>query len=177
MGFFDGLKKAFDTGGIDLSLVAPKSFSWSDGSLPVTVRLVGHKEEARTVAALELWLREDDEDSQDRRRGHREGVRMTVHGPFELAPGESRDVEVPFALSAASSVESASGEEAPAWLKAVSGAATALTEATRETPWYRLSVEATVEGAGAHKVASRRLKNNRLGEWGDGQFGGSASLG
>jgi hypothetical protein len=175
MGFFDGLKKAFDTGGIDLGLVAPKAFRWSDGELPVTVSLGGHKEEARTVTQLELWLREDDDDSQDRRRGHREGVRMTVHGPFVLAPGEERSVEVPFALTAAAGVTS--GEEAPAWLKAVSGAATALTEATRETPWYLLSVEATVEGAGARKTVSRRLKNNRLGEFGDGNFGGTVSIG
>jgi hypothetical protein len=177
MGFFDGLKKAFDTGGIDLGLAAPKDFRWSDGELPVTVTLVGHKEEARTVTQLELWLREDDDDSQDRRRGHREGVRMTVSGPFELAPGEERSVEVPFALTAATGVAGASGEDAPAWLKAVSGAATALTEATRDTPWYLLSVEATVEGAGARKTVSRRLKNNRLGEFGDGQFGGTASIG
>ncbi|HEU4808860.1 MAG TPA: hypothetical protein VFT01_11410 [Homoserinimonas sp.] len=177
MGFFDGLKKAFDTGGIDVGLVAPKSFRWSDGTLPLTVILAGHQDEPRTVAALEVWLREDDEDSQDRRRGHREGVRMTVHGPFALAPGEVREVEIPFALSAASGVETASGEEAPAWLKAVSGAANALTEITRDTPWYRLSVEATVEGAGARKMTAHRIKNNRAGEWGDGQFGGSISIG
>lgn len=177
MGFFDGLKKAFDTGGIDLELVAPTSFRWSDGTLPVTVRLGGHPEEPRIVTALELWLREDDEDSQDRRRRHQEGVRMTVHGPFELAPGEELSVDVPFALSAASGVESGSGEEAPAWLKAASGAANTLTELTRDTPWYRLSVEATVEGAGARKGKSLRLKNNRAGEWGDGQFGGTVDIG
>ena len=149
MGFLDGLKKAFDTGGIELGMVVPKSFRWSDGTLPITVTLGGHKEEPRTVTQLALWLREDDADSQQRRSGHREGVRMIVHGPFELAPLEEKSVEVPFAL----------------------------TEATRDTPWYRLSVEATVEGAGAQKMVARRIKNNRLGDWGSGQFGGSVSIG
>ncbi|MHA6670368.1 hypothetical protein ACX3O0_16025 [Homoserinimonas sp. A447] len=177
MGFFDGLKKAFDTGGIGLRLELPKAFRWSDGTLPITVTLTGHKEEPRTVTEFEVWLREDDDDSQSRMRGKREGVRMTVHGPFELAPLEERSVEVPFALTAAAGVANVSGGEAPAWLKAVSGAATALTEATRDTPWYRLSVEASVEGARAKKMVSRRIKNNRLGEWGNGQFGGSVSIG
>jgi hypothetical protein len=177
MGFFDGLKKAFDAGGIGLGLELPQAFHWSDGTLPITVTLSGHKEEPRTVTEFEVWLREDDQDSRSRLRGHREGVRMTVHGPFELAPLEKRSIEVPFALTAAAGVASASGEEAPAWLKVVSGAATALTEATRDTPWYRLSVEARVEGAGAKKMVSRRIKNNRLGEWGNGQLGGTVSLG
>ena len=177
MGFFDGVKKAFDTGGIGLGLEAPKSFRWSDATIHTTVLITGHKEESRVVTQLELWLREDDADSQDRRRGHREGIRMTVQGPFELAPGEERSVEVVFPLTAAAGAAEISGEAAPAWLKAVSGAAAALTEATRETPWYLLSVEATVEGAGARKTVSRRLKNNRLGEFGDGRVGGSVSIG
>jgi len=177
MGFFDGIKKAFDTGGVELGLVVPKAFRWSDAELPVTVTLGGHKTEARTVTQLELWLREDDDDSQDRRRGHREGVRMTVQGPFELAPGEERTVEVAFALTAVAGAAAISGAEPPAWLKAVSGAAAALSEATRETPWCLFSVEATVEGAGARKTVSRRLKNNRLGEFGDGRVGGTVSLG
>ena len=177
MGFLDGLKKAFDTGGIDLGLAVPKSFRWSDGTVPITVTLGGHKEEPRTVTQLALWLREDDADSQQRRSGHREGVRMIVNGPFELAPLEEKTIEVPFALTAAAGVASVSGEEAPAWLKAVSGAASALTEATRDTPWYRLSVEVTVEGAGAQKMVARRIKNNRLGDWGNGQFGGNISVG
>ena len=177
MGFFDGLKKAFDAGGIGLGLEVPEAFRWSDGTLPITVTLVGHKDEPRTVTEFELWLREDDKDSQSRLRGHREGVRMTVHGPFALAPLEEKPIDVPFALTAAPGVANVSGEEAPAWLKAVSSAATALTEATRETPWYRLSVEVSVEGAGAKKTVSRRIKNNRLGDWGNGQFGGTISIG
>jgi hypothetical protein len=177
MGFLDSIKKAFNTGGIDVGLTVPKSFRWSDGTLPITVTLSGHEDEPRTVTELDLWLREDDADSQQRTRGRREGVRMIVPGPWELAPGEEKSVEVPFALTAAAGVGNASGEEAPAWLKAVSGAATALTEATRDTPWYRFSVEVAVDGAGARKMVARRIKNNGLGEFGNGQFGGSVSIG
>jgi hypothetical protein len=170
MGFFDKLKHAFDTGGIDLDISVPDRFRWSDDVLPVTVTITGHDEEPRTVAELELWLREDDDDSRNSRGRHRDGVRMTHGGPIELAPGESVTLEIAFPLSASGAVEGLSGGEAPGWLKAAGGVIGTLTELGRETPWYRFSVSTTVEGAGAHKTATRRIRNNAAGEFGDGRI-------
>lgn len=168
MGFFDKIKHAFDTGGIDVEISVPDRFRWSDDSLPVTVTITGHEEEPRTVTELELRLREDDDDSRTDRGRHRDGVRMTHGGPIELTPGESVTLELAFPLSASGAVEGLSGGEEPSWLKAASGVIGTLTELNRETPWYWFSVAATVEGAGAHKTATRRIRNLAAGEFGDG---------
>lgn len=170
MGFFDKLKRAFDTGGIDVEISVPDTFRWSDGTLPVSVTLTGNDEEPRTVTELELWLREDDDDSRTSRGRHQDGVKMTHAGPIELGVGETINLDIEFPLSVSGAVEEMSGgEEAPGWLKAASGVLNTVSELSRETPWYRFSVSSTVEGAGAHKTASRRIRNNALGEFGDGR--------
>lgn len=170
MGFFDKIKHAFDTGGIDVDITVPDRFRWSDATLPVKVTLTGHDEEPRTVTELELWLREDDDDSRTDRDRHRDGMRMTHSGPIELAPAESVTLELAFPLSASGAVEELSGQDAPGWLTAASGLMGTLTELNRETPWYWFSVSATVEGAGAHKTETERIRNNAAGEFGDGRM-------
>src|SRR5690606_29620055 len=61
MGFFSGLKKAFDTGGIKITLDAPKTFSWEGDGIPVTVTVIGG-DEPRTITALEFELEDDPND-------------------------------------------------------------------------------------------------------------------
>ena len=168
MGFFDNVKKAFDTGGIDVDVDAPKTFRWSDGSIPLTVTIRGHESEERAITSIELELREDDRDPHDHaddRRKKNRGISQTIAEPRVIAAGETVTLELKLVLDAASAVEEASGEDAPAWLKAVGAATNVLSELNRETPWYQVKVTPEVEGAGAKKIATQRIKNLGVGEW------------
>lgn len=168
MGFFDKLKEAFDDGGIDVDVEAPKTFRWSDGSIPLTVSIRGHESEERTVTSIELELREDDRDPHDHADDRNErdnGISQTLDEPRVIAGGDTLTLELGIMLDAASAVESVSGEDAPAWLQAVGKASNIFNELNRETPWYKVKVIVKVEGAGARNIATRRIRNLGVGEW------------
>lgn len=159
MGLFSGLKKMFDTGGIKVSLDAPKSFSWDDGGIPVTVTVTGG-DEPRTVTALEFELEdvpEGDGPVGSRNRGasrvsSRPRFRMTFRheGPFELAAKEVQTFQLTVPITA---------EQNPG---------SGLMDAVADTllggtisfgaAWYSLKVGAPVEGAKAIRTTSQRLK-------------------
>lgn len=162
MGLFSGLKKFFDTGGVKVALDAPKSFSWDDGGIPVTVTLTGGKE-ARTVTALEFELEDipDDDDgpvgSRNRSRSRsrmssRNRFRMsfTHEGPFELGPAEVKKFELEVPVGTEHNPGSGVAE---AVIGAVLGGTINVSAA-----WYRLSVGAPVEGANMTRSTSRRIK-------------------
>jgi len=161
MGLFSGIKKFFDTGGIKLALEAPKSFSWDDGGVPVTVTLTGGQE-ARTVTALEFELEDvpDDDDGPvgSRNRGRsrssissRNRFRMsfTHEGPFELAAGEVKSFELTVPIE---SQHNPGSGVADAVIGAVLGGSLNFSAA-----YYTLKVGAPVEGANMTKTTSRRL--------------------
>ncbi|HRN30129.1 MAG TPA: hypothetical protein PK781_05775 [Terrimesophilobacter sp.] len=163
MGFFSGLKKMFDTGGVKVALDAPKTFSWDDGGIPVTVTLTGG-DEARTVTALEFEF-EDEPDgggspglgSRNRERDRsristRSQFRMlfTHEGPFELGAGEVKTFELTVPITTEQNPGSGVAE---AVIGAVLGGTLNFGAA-----WYKLSVGAPVEGAKAVRTTSQRLK-------------------
>ena len=166
MGFFDSIKKAFDTGGIGVKLDAPKEFRWADGALPVTVTLTGHKTEPRTVASLDFEFDDDvDRDSREMRTagsqrdrsGSTVKLRWSHPGPIELAPTQvvSIDIRVPLTLEGA-------GDEPTGWLASALSAVATLGDITTRIPWYRLSVQVQVKvvGVNASKGASKRIRNS-----------------
>ncbi|MBX3095010.1 MAG: hypothetical protein KF680_10815 [Cryobacterium sp.] len=163
MGFFSGLKKMFDTGGIAIALDAPKSFSWEGDGIPVTVTVTGG-EEPRTVTALEFEL-EDEPDgggspglssrNRDRDRttiSSRNRFRMlfTHEGPFELGAKEVKTFELTVPIQTQHNPGSG---VADAIVGAVLGGTLNFGAA-----WYKLSVGAPVEGAKAIRTTSRRIK-------------------
>lgn len=177
MGFFDSIRKAFDAGGIKVRLDAPSTFRWSDASIPVTVTLVGHKEEPRTVTELTFTLEEEDEDERARPGARRSGTRISNRSSggsltftrtetIELAPLQEVQVQVQVPLTPDAQLTDAAGV-----VGAAITAIAALGTITFSKPWYRLSVHSTVEGASVSKGTSRRIKN------GDTSFSASNTLG
>lgn len=147
MGFFDAIKKVFDSGGIGLHIDTPDEFMWSDGSLPVTVTLTGHKTEPRTVTELRFVMRED-----YRNDDLNSSATLTfVHTQtLELQPLQEVAVETQFPL------EFHASEEAPAGV--LGSLMSAETTIPKNAPHYRLTVSTSVSGLGAEKRASTRLQ-------------------
>ncbi len=183
MGLFDKIKKTFDRGGVDIDIDAPDVFRWKDGLLPVAVQLTGDDEDERVVTSLELSLgedtllgdRDDDETPTElaRRQRHaeRSAVRYEHNEPITLRPGQEVTLTIAFPLSLEGAAGAVSGgEETPGWVAAASGAMNLLKEVTRDEEWYRLEVRPRVEGFSAAKVASKRIRNLRTGEAGDGRI-------
>lgn len=161
MGLFSGLKKMFDTGGVKVELAAPKTFSWDDGGIPVTVTLTGG-DEARTVTALEFELEDDPDDdgpvgSRNRGRNrssissrNRFSLSFTHDGPFELGPNEVKTFELTMPVEAQHNPGSG---VADAVIGAVLGGTLNFGAA-----WYKLKVGAPVEGAKMTRTTSKRIK-------------------
>lgn len=160
MGFFSGLKKAFDTGGIKIALDAPKTFSWEGDGIPVTVTVIG-SDEPRTVTALEFELEDDPNDGGPAGAGNRNrssGINsrnrfrmsFTHDGPFELGAKETKVFELTVPVQAQHNPGSG---VADAIVGAVLGGTMNFGAA-----WYKLSVAAPVEGAKARRSTSRRIK-------------------
>lgn len=154
MGLFDAIKKAFDAGGIKVKLDVPKSFKWSDGSIPATVTLIGHKAETRIVENLRFTLTERVENEDGSRNLAGGGAKLSINRsePIELQPLQELTVEVVFPLPTAGeqgSVTAAAGKIMD--LKGRFG---------HDAQWYTLAVHTTVGGAKARKSASRRIRNS-----------------
>lgn len=160
MGLFDSIKKAFDAGGIKVKLDAPKTFEWSDASIPVTVTLTGHKTEPRTVTALAFELEEDDVDHSPGGTGTRVStgrgptLRYREEVTIELKPLETTKVDVQVPLKPDAAVTDAAG-----WVGKAVEVVAALSTITLSADWYKLSVHTTVEGAAASKGTSKRIRN------------------
>ena len=159
MGIFDGIKKAFDSGGIKVKLETPNSFTWSDGSIPVTVTLTGHKTEPRTVTDLRFTLEEVLEESGSGSSGisNRRGASMTFNRsePIQLQPLQevSVNVDIPLAV----------GGEATGVLGMAGKVLDVLGAISADANDYELSVHTRVEGAKAEKGTSRRIRNGAVG--------------
>ncbi len=153
MGFFDAIKKAFDSGGIKVRLDAPGSFTFSEGSIPATVMLTGHKTEPRIVTELIFTFREDSDDSDSGTSGV-STLTFSHSEAIELQPLQEVAVEVTFPLELDVQATKEAG-----W---VGGLMKAIGTISQNATWYRLTVSAVVEGAGANKSASRRLRRSGL---------------
>ena len=114
MGLFDKIKKAFDTGGIKVTIEAPKRFDWSDPAIPARVTVTGHESESRSIAHLSFTLKDDGDNQgapgmRDKDRPHQpDGRRFTARYDhpvaLDLRPGESRTVEVAVPLAAGNDI-------------------------------------------------------------------------
>lgn len=177
MKIFDKVKKAFDKGGVKVSIDLPETFHWKDDLLPVAVQLKGSDED-RVVTQLELTLTEDlllgdrpkDESPSERARRERRvknsAVTYTHHGPITLAAGTEQVLTIDFPLSLTGIAEAAgvSDQVDDQLLGAASTAMNLLSDATRDQEWYRMQVAAKVEGFTASASASERIRNLRTGE-------------
>lgn len=147
MGFLDAIKNAFNSGGIDVHVDTPDHFAWTDGVLPVTVTLTGHKTEPRTVTELRFVMREDwaNDDMNST------ATLTFVHSQrVELQPLQSVAVELEFPLEFHATEEAESS--------VMGRLLTAASTMPRNAPRYRLTVSSTIEGLGASKSASKRLR-------------------
>ena len=150
MGFFDDIKKTFGSGGIKVHIDTPDSFTWSDGSIPAAVTLSGHKTEPRTVTELRFTFAVDQKDDDSTGTVT---LNFTHSEPIEVPPFEDVAVEIEFPL----------GPDVPAPEGGgfMGGLMKAVGTISRNAPWYLLKVHTTVEGAGASKIASNRIRNVR----------------
>lgn len=107
MGLFDKVKKAFDTGGIKTELHAPDAFRWQDETLPVSVRLTGHKSEPRTITSTEIRLRdaERDDGSRSAKERERDGIRFEYRETVVLQPGQTIALDIDFPLTASEVID------------------------------------------------------------------------
>ncbi|MBB5633700.1 hypothetical protein BKA04_001923 [Cryobacterium mesophilum] len=164
MGLFSGLKKMFDTGGIGLSIEAPKEFDWAQGSIPVTVTITGHESEQRTVTSLDFEFEDEgtspgsignrpSSTNARERNGSKVRVLWSRDEPISLEPGEVKVIEVAVPIVAATP------DAADSVLNALDVTLTALSGSLSfGAAWYVLSVAAPVEGAKARRTASDRLR-------------------
>ena len=163
MGFFSGIKKMFDTGGIGLSIDAPKDFDWALESVPVTVTLTGHKDEPRTITSLDFELEDEGAGNgpvgspsrstdASARNGSRVRIGWSRAEPILLEPGEVKVIEVAVPLSA--STPDRVGDVIDAIDTVVAG----ISAISFGAAWYVLSVSAPVEGVKASRSTSTRLK-------------------
>lgn len=100
MGLFGSIKRAFGGGGgVGAKLELPKSFTWEDAQLAITVTLTGHKEEPRTVEMISFRMQdvpeqEDNNSNITSQHGARLDYTWDSVEVIQLAPGETRTLEV-----------------------------------------------------------------------------------
>lgn len=170
MGFLDRLKSMFDSGGIKITVATEKAFRWSDDSMPVDLTIRNSSDEDREITELRFQLVEyDREDPASTRKvnGRYEGLDYFVREAFILAPGDTRGMHLDVPLSVSGTAD-ALDADTPGWVSGVSTAVNMLKDATRDTEWYLLRVIPEVTGFTAKKIATRKIRNLRAGEWGDG---------
>lgn len=172
MGFFARLKKMFDSGGVKASIVADKTFRWSDDVLPVEITVRNSADEPRTVNSIRLQLVEHNREKPATTRkvhGRYEGLNMFVSEPVTIAAGGEHTLQVKMPLSLQGTADTIDAE-APGWLKGLSAAVNVAKEFTRDHEWYELRVIPEVEGFTATRIGTHRIRNLRTGEWGGGIF-------
>lgn len=172
MGFFDRIKKAFDTGGIKVAVAAGKTFRWSDDVLPVDITVMNSADEPRTVTSVRLQFVEYDRENPATMRkvhGRYEGMNLFLNEPFTIEAGAKHAMHVDMPLSLSGTADQI-GVEAPGWLNNLSNVVNTVKELNRDNEWYLLRVIPDVEGFSATKIATHRIRNLRTGEWGGGVF-------
>lgn len=106
MGLFGSIKRAFGGGGgVGAKLELPKSFTWEDAQLAITVTLIGHKEESRTVEMISFRM-QDVSEQDDNNSGSSVGSSSSTSSgsrvdytwdfieAIQLGPKEERALEI-----------------------------------------------------------------------------------
>lgn len=172
MGFFDRLKKAFDTGGVKVVVASGQTFRWSDDVLPVDITLTNSATEPRTVTSVRLQFVEYDRENPAttrKRHGRYEGMNLFLKESFTIDAGAQHAMHVDMPLSISGAAEGI-GAPAPGWLDGLSSLVNTVKELNRDHEWYQLRVIPEVEGFTAQKIGTYRIRNLRTGEWGGGIF-------
>lgn len=160
MGLFSKIKGMFDTGGVKVSIESHGEFAWGDPWIPTRVTLQGNAEEPRFIESLDFTLKDEADPSAGRAPGMRDpmarqrpdGWRVDMRWQYplglQLAPGESRRVEVQVPFSQG---------EGPSWLQSMQVADGSITFG--RIRWYELAVHAPVRDAKAAPGDRARLKS------------------
>lgn len=165
MGFLQWLKDQFDRGDIGMKLEMPRDFRWSDGEIPLTVVLTGHKTEPRILHGLRFVISDDEESTDnDRPSGARVRHVWDREGSVELGAAEQRRLAVSVPLPDEATREEieqqAFGREASGFMEkaflAVAGGAS-----PSSISRYLVSVECDVEGANKPKRASKHIRQRK----------------
>lgn len=109
MGLFGSIKRAMGGGGgVGAKLELPKSFTWEDAELAITVTLMGHKEEPRTVESITFRMQDvSEQDSSDNNstqtsNGSRVDYTWDFLEVIQLSPKEEHSFEILMPLPFAS---------------------------------------------------------------------------
>src|SRR5690606_28188682 len=160
MGLFNVVKRALGGGGgVAAKLSAPKSFSWADGSIPLTVSLRGHGSEPRTVSELRFRLQDDDQGDD---RGDVVDASWVHAEPFELAPGASHsvtlDMPLPFDLEAIEAAIPATDASTSLTERLLTGLVAGAARPPEHVRHYKVSLNARVNGAKLGATASTSIR-------------------
>ncbi len=165
MGFLQWIKAQFDRGGIGMKLELPRDFKWSDGEIPLTVVLTGHKTEPRVLGGPHFVVADDEETSDnDQPSGARVRHVWDREGFVELGAAEQLRLAVLVPLPGETTREEiehqAFGREASGFMEkvflAVAGGAPPSIIGR-----YLVSVEGDVEGANKPKRASKHIRQRK----------------
>lgn len=173
MGILDRIKKAFDHGGVKVAIVVGRTFRWSDDVLPVEITLTNSADEPRDISSVRLQLVEYDRDNPVTLRkvnGRYKGMNLFVNEPFRIMPGTEHAMHVDMPLTLRGAANEMGVEETPGWVDVLSNVVNTVSELNRNNEWYLLRVVPEVTGFTAKKIASKRIRNLRTGEWGGGIF-------
>lgn len=165
MGFLQWIKTQFDRGGIGMKLELPRDFKWSDGEIPLTVVLSGHKTEPRLVNGLRFTI-SDDEESRDSEQHSGTRVRHVWdrEGSIQLGPTEQARLEIIMPLPGEETRDeieqrafgrAASGFAEKAFLAVAGGVPPA------SVSRYLVTVEGDVDGANKPKRASKHIRQRK----------------
>lgn len=94
MGWLARIKNFRDVQGVRLDVHGPAAFSWTDGTLPVTLTFTNQGDADRTVTQVEVHI------EQRRNDGHETSFHATVLDRFVVPAAQTvvRAYEVPLAL-------------------------------------------------------------------------------
>lgn len=171
MALFDGVRAAFDRGGIGLKLELPKRFAWGDSTIPATVTLTGHKTEARLIRRLDFEFLnvvevKDRSSSQDESGNI---VRVLYEHPTEISLGPRETIVVTVDTPAFEDLdvinEAVKESGAPQFMQKMTKFALKSGARPEDISEFQLSVAAHVDGIKHPKRAARRILNSRSMGW------------
>lgn len=175
MAIFDGIKAAFDRGGIGLKLEIPNKFSWGDPTIPATITLTGHKREPRLVHLLEFafvnYVKTNNDSSSQDTSGNIINILHEDPTEISLSPGETvtLTVDVP-AFEDISAVNAAIDQAldesgAPKLVNKLAKFAFKTNLRPEDVREFQLTVAAHVDGVKHPKKATRRILNQASMGW------------
>lgn len=156
MGIWDRVKKGFDSGGVKLRVECPRTFRFTDSTLPLAVEVQNSTDEPRTVTALKVKIEGDE---TDREATDRPEVSYEQDEAITLAAGESTVVEMQVPLSAGGVAEMLTGADVPGWMQQAGKIAGMARGAGDKNSRYRVSVAPTVEGFQLQKWSSTLIRH------------------